>query len=191
MSSKTKHTAVRAIAVGVVANFAFAALVAGSQAGPGYLAVDDWTADAQGVNGVRLTAATDGTIPKRPDAYIGGVLIAGIAWADLGTGKALVATIHPVAGRDSYQRPDAWHLHTVTLTSGTGASDFCVVSIDSTPTAGISVNGSAISVNLDRSSMPGIGGGETLDPSAIDVASGFIVASDNACGSTLGVVLLT
>jgi len=181
----------RAIAVGVVANFAFAALVAGSQAGPGYLAVEDWGADAQGANGVRLTATADGGIPKQPDAFIGGVLIAGIAWADLATGKAVVATIHPVAGRDSNQKPDSWHAHTVSLTTGTADSDFCVVSIDSTPTAGINVQGSTLSINLDRSSMPSIGGGDHLDPSAIDVASGFFVQRDEACGSTLGVVLLT
>jgi hypothetical protein len=191
MQHTTRRTAIFATSVGVVASFAFAALVAGSQPGPDYLAVEAWSADAQGTNGVRLTATTDDSIPKQPDAYIGGVKIVGIAWADLATGKALVATIHPVAGRDSYQRPDSWHPHTVSLTSGTGASDFCVVSIDSTPTAGINIQGSTISLNLDRSSMPSIGGGERLDPSAIDVATGFFVQDDGACGSGLGVVLLT
>ncbi len=184
MQHTTRRTTILATTVGVVANLAFAALVAGSQAGPGYFAVEDWSAAAQGPNAVRLSVTTNGSIPKQPNAFIGGVKIAGFAWADLATGKALVATIHPVAGRDSNQRPDGWHLHTVTLTGGTGASDFCVVSIDSTPTAGINIQGSTLSINVDRSSMPiGVG--------AIDVATGFFVQDDLACGSDLGVVLLT
>jgi hypothetical protein len=184
MENTSRRTAILATVVGVVANLAFAALVAGSQAGPGYFAVDDWSATAQGPNAVRLSVTTNGAIPRQPDAFIGGVKIAGFAWADLGTGRALVATIHPVAGRDSNQRPDGWHLHTVTLTTGTDASDFCVVSIDSTPTAGISIQGSSLSINVDRSSMP-------IAASAIDVATGFYVQDDLACGSDLGVVLLT
>ncbi len=184
MQSTTRRTAILATTVGVVANLAFAALVAGSQAGPGYLAVEDWSAGGQGQNSVRLSVTTDGAIPKQPDGFIGGVKIAGFAWADLATGRALVATIHPVAGRDSNQRPAGWHLHTVTLTGGTGASDFCVVSIDSTPTAGINIQGSALSININRGSMP-------VGPSAIDVATGFFVQDDLACASDLGVVLLT
>ena len=190
MSQATKHAAVRAVAVGVVANFAFAALVAGSQAGPGYLAVEDWGAAAQGTNGVRLSVDTDGTIPKQPDEFVNGNAIVGFGWVDGATGKALVATIHPVIGRDSNQRPDSWHLHTVTLSlvdpdgddDPVPTDDACIVSIDSTPTAGIQIQGDSLAVNLDRSSMPaGIG------PEDIDLATGFTVHPNGACGSCLGV----
>ena len=184
MQDTTRRTAILAAAAGVVASLAFAALAAGSQSGPGSFAVEQWGAAAQGPNAVRLSVTTEGAIPSRPDGFIGSVKIAGFAWADLATGKAVVATIHPVAGRDSNQRPDSWHLHTVSLTGGTGDSDFCVVSIDSTPTAGINILGATLSAIVRRDSIP-------VGPSAIDVATGFIVTDDLACGSHLGVVLLT
>ena len=67
----------------------------------------------------------------------------GIAWADLDLGTAVVATIHPMLGRDSHQRLDAWHVHTVQLTGGaTAPNDFCLVAVSSTPNAGIQIQGS-------------------------------------------------
>ena len=186
------RTGVRALAAALAANLAFAAIVAGSQAGPGYLAVEDWSAAAQGPNGVRLSVTTDGSIPRQPDAFVGSNAIVGFAWVDGGTGRALVATIHPVIGRDSNQRPDSWHLHTVTLSlvDPDGANvgdDACVVSIDSTPTAGINVQGSEFSVNLDRSAMPA-----RIGPEDIDLATGFTVNGNNLCAAPhLGVSIRT
>ena len=181
----------RALVAGVALNLALVALVAGSQAGPGYLAVQDWSADAQGPNGVRLTATTNGSIPKRPDTFIGSNAIVGIAWVDGDSGKALVATIHPVIGRDSHQRPDSWHLHTVTLSlvdpdGADTADDACLVSVDTTPTAGINIQGSLFAANLDRSSMPpGVG------PDEIDLATGFTVHGNAECTSGFGVRIRT
>ena len=157
---------------------------AAAEAGPPYLAVDSWSADAIGTNQVRLAATTNGAIPKSPDDFIGSNVIVGIAWADLGTGTALVATIHPVLGRDSNQRPDQWHLHTVQLAGGaTAPNDFCLVAVTSTPTAGISIKGSTIAIQLDASKLPdGVGAGD------IDAAVGFTVhGGDAGCATTLGV----
>src|SRR6187455_2502376 len=95
-----------AIAVGV-------ALAAA--AGPDYLEVTAWQATAKNGEAARLTAATNGAIPRRPDAFVRSNPVVGVAWADFGTSKAFVLTIHPVIGRDSNQRPDGWHAHTVTL----------------------------------------------------------------------------
>ena len=101
----TRRRGVGALATAVAANLALATVVAGSQAGPSYLAVGGWSADTVGPNLVRLTATTNGAIPKRADQFINDNVIVGIAWADFGTGTALVATIHPTLGRDSNQRP--------------------------------------------------------------------------------------
>ena len=192
MPHQHQRPAGRALVAGLAANLALAAVVAGSQAGPGYLSVDDWSADAQGTNGVRLTVSTDGSIPKQPDTFVNSNAIVGFAWVDGDTGRALVATIHPVIGRDSNQRPDSWHLHTVTLDlsdpdGDDTPDDACVVSIDSTPTAGINVQGSQFSVNLDRASMPaGVG------PDDIDLATGFTVHENLDCAAPhLGVRIRT
>ena len=178
-----------AVLAGVLAaTLAVASLAAASEAGPGYLAVTDWSASAQGQNGVRLSVTTDGSIPKQPDAFIGENAIVGFAWVDGNTWTALVATIHPVIGRDSNQRPDSWHLHTVTLSpaGATAPNDVCLVSVDTTPAAGVNVQGSTFSVNLDASSMPdGVGADD------IDLATGFTVHGDDGCGSGLGVRIRT
>ena len=151
---------VRALGAAVVATLASAALAFGSQAGPTYLAVDSWTAQAVSANTVRLSATTGGAIPKRADSFISDNVITGIAWADLDTGTALVATIHPALGRDSHQRPAGWHLHTVQLTDGaTLPNDFCLVAVTSTPTAGIRIQGSTMTINLAASKLPD--GGDT------------------------------
>jgi hypothetical protein len=191
MQDTTRRTAFRAAALAVAANLALVAVVAASAPGPDYLDVESWSARAQGVNGVRLTVTTDGSIPKRPDSFINDNAVVGFAWVDGATFKALVVTIHPVIGRDSYQRPDSWHVHTASLGAGTGASDACVLSIDSTPTAGINVQGNQVSINLARDAMPNLGGGERLDPDSVDLATGFTIQGDGGCGSGLGVVLRT
>lgn len=188
MSHQISRRTARAAIGALAANLALAAVVAGSQAGPGYLAVGDWSADAQGPNLVELTATTNGAIPKRPDSFIGSNAIVGIAWLDVGTLKALVATIHPVIGRDSNQRPDSWHLHTVTLTAAgaTAPNDVCLVSVDSTPTGGIRLQGSTLSANLLASSLPASVGADD-----IDAAVGFTVHGDAGCASGLGVRVRT
>lgn len=161
-------------------------IASAAQAGPPYLAVQDWSADAQGQNLARLSAATMGDIPKRPDAFVESQLIVGIAWVDLATGSALAATIHPVLGRDSNQRPDAWHLHTVVLTGGaTAPNDLCLVSVSSTPTAGIQIKGSTIDIKIRASELP-------FAPDAVDLAAGFTVhAGDEGCATGLGVRVRT
>lgn len=191
MQNTGKRTIARALAAGFAANLAFAAVVAAAAAGPDWLDVESWSAEAQGTNGVRLSVTTDGSIPKQPDSFVLDNLIAGFAWVDGATGTALVATIHPVIGRDSNQRPDSWHLHTVTLDltdpdGGATPDDACVVSIDSTPTAGINVQGSLFSVNVDGSSLPA-----GLDADDFDLATGFTVHGNGDCDSGLGVRIRT
>ena len=182
MSSRRRS--VGAIATAVAANLALAAVVAGAEAGPSYLAVSDWSAGATSPNTVRLSASTNGAIPKRADQFINDNVIVGIAWADLGTGTALVATIHPTLGRDSNQRPDGWHLHTVQLAGGaTAPNDFCLVSVNSTPTAGIAIQGGSMTINLAASALPdGVSAGD------LDAAVGFTVhGGDAGCATGLGV----
>src|SRR6188474_1913356 len=58
------------------------------QPGPAYLAVQSYTASAQGPNAVKLSASTNADIPKMTDAFIAAQLIVGIAWADLDSGTA-------------------------------------------------------------------------------------------------------
>src|ERR671922_245752 len=81
--------------------------------------------------------------------------VVGIASVDLQTSKAFVATIHPAIARDSNQNPRAWHAHTVTLAGGaTTPNDFCLGAINATPTAGISIHGATMKVNVRRMSLP-------------------------------------
>jgi len=187
-----RRRSVTAVAGAVATNLALAAVVAGAQAGPSYLAVSGWSAGATSPNTVRLSATTNGAIPKQADQFIDDNLIVGIAWADLGTGTALVATIHPTLGRDSNQRPDSWHLHTVQLAGGaTAPNDFCLVSVNSTPTAGIAIQGDTMSVNLAASKLPDAGSGP-ISVGALDAAVGFTVhGGDAGCATGLGVRVRT
>jgi hypothetical protein len=186
------HRSVTAVAAGVAANLALVAVVAGAQAGPSYLAVSGWSADAVGPSNVRMSATTNGAIPKRADQFINDNVIVGIAWADLGTGTALVATIHPTLGRDSNQRPDSWHLHTVQLAGGaTAPNDFCLVSVNSTPTGGIAIQGDSMTINLAASKLPDAGAGP-ISVGDLDAAVGFTVhGGDAGCATGLGVRVRT
>ena len=95
-----------------------------------------------------------------------------------------MVTIHPLIGRDSHQNPDAWHAHTVTVSGGaTPPNDFCLVSIDSTPTAGIQIHGNTMDVNVRMSALPEA-------PSAFNAAAGFTLEQDPACASGLAVRLV-
>jgi hypothetical protein len=183
-----RRRSVLGVAAAVVASLTIATLVVASQPGPGYLAVNSWSAETVGTNLVRLSATTNGTIPKQADGFIHDNVIVGIAWADLDTGTALVATIHPTLGRDSKQRPDVWHLHTAQLAGGaTAPNDFCLVAVSTTPTAGIQIAGTTMKINLSAWKMPDPGSGP-IPASAIDAAVGFTVhPGDAGCVTGLGV----
>jgi hypothetical protein len=147
---------------------------------PDWIVVDSASKNQQG-NLVKLTASSGGDIPRKPDAFVQDHAVSGIAWADLDTGKVIVATIHPVLGRDSHQNPDSWHVHTATLIPHGGSPDFCVASIDSTPTAGISIVGNSISINVKSDTLP-------VPVADIDGAVGFTIDGGYGdCTTTLGV----
>lgn len=162
-----------------------AASVLASGSGPGYLQVSSFTAVSQNENVAKLSVTIEGAIPRQPDAFIGSNAVVGLAWADLDSGKVFVATIHPVLGRDSNQNPDSWHAHTATLGGGaTAPNDFCVVSIDSTPTAGIEIHGNTMDVNVRSDKLP-------VSPAAFDAAVGFTIQPDSACASGLAVRIVS
>jgi hypothetical protein len=170
------------LAAAAAASVGAVAVVAAAP-GPDYLAVEAFRASSLNHNAAQLSVTTGGEIPRRPDAFIGARPVVGFAWTDLQTGKAFVTTIHPLIGRDAHQNPDAWHAHTVTLAGGaTAPNDFCLVSIDSTPTAGIQIHGSTMTVNVRQSELP-------FALEAFDAAVGFSVEADAACDSGLAVVI--
>lgn len=181
-----------AVAGAVAANLGLVALVAASQAGPAYLAVSSWSAEALNSNVVRVSATANGSIPHSADAFITDNVIVGLAWADLDTGTALVATIHPTLGRDSNQRPDAWHMHTVQLAGGaTAPNDFCLVAVLSTPTAGMSIRGSTFTADVRAATLPDAGAGP-ISVDDFDAAVGFTVhPGDAGCVTGLGVRVRT
>jgi hypothetical protein len=150
---------------------------------PDYTSLDG--ASAEGVGGsLKLEADAAGAIPRFPDSYTGGVAVFGYAWADLATGRGVVAVIHPAIGRDSNQNPDAWHTHPVVLAGGTGASNFCVVSIG-TSQAGIAIVGDRMRVNIAANQA-------AVSAADLDVTAAFIVQPDAGCKATgLGVSVLS
>jgi len=185
----------RALPVGIglaAASLVFASVVVAAQPGPDYLAVQAFSAEAPNPNLVRLSATAQSDIPTHADAFIEGNAIVGIAWADLDTGTAVVATIHPALGRDSHQRKDGWHIHTVQLGGGaTAPNDLCLVAVLTTPTAGIQLFGSTINVNLAAADLPVVGG-SAIAASDLDGAVGFTVHSGDAgCATGLGVRVRT
>lgn len=152
---------------------------------PDYTQLDDAAVRGSG-GSMQLSVDAAGDIPRQPDAFIQSVAVFGYAWADLATGKGIVAVIHPTIGRDSKQNPDGWHTHPVQLTGGTtatgGTSDFCIVSIGRSQ-AGIAIQGELMRTNM---ALQWAG----LDVNALDVAS-FVVQADAGCsGSGLGVDVL-
>jgi hypothetical protein len=52
------------------------------------------------VGSMHVSVDAAGDIPRQPDAFIHSVAVFGYAWADLDTGKGIVAVIHPTIGRD-------------------------------------------------------------------------------------------
>ncbi len=163
----------------------FPLLAAASAPGPPYLAVSSFSAKAQHRNLTKLSVTTGAAIPRHPDAFIRSNLVVGFGWADLDTSRGFVVTIHPASGRDSRQNPRGWHAHTVTFGPGaTAPNDFCFVSIDSSPTAGIHLHGATLRVNVRTRVLP-------FPVSAIDTAVGFTVQPDSACASGLGIRIST
>jgi hypothetical protein len=153
---------------------------------PDYTQLDGAVVRGSG-GSMHLSVDAAGDIPRQPDAFIHSVAVFGYAWADLDTGKGIVAVIHPTIGRDSRQNPDGWHTHPVQLTGGTtttgGTSDFCIVSIGRSQ-AGIAMQGDLLRTNM---ALQWAG----LDVNALDVAASFVVQGDAGCsGSGLGVALL-
>lgn len=134
---------------------------------------------------LHLQVDASGPIPRFPDQFISSVAVFGYAWADLDTGKAIVAVIHPVIGRDSRQNPDGWHTHPVQLGAGTkpsGSSDFCIVSI------GRSQGGISIHEDLLQLQMAAHWAGTSAV--SLDVAASFTVQADAGCASGLGVAVI-
>jgi len=145
----------------------------------GYTTVTSATADEK--NGsLKLSVTTGGDIPRFPDIFINSVLVFGYAWADLDTGKVILATIHPTIGPDSNQNPNAWHIHPGLLGESLN-SDFCVLALG-TAQGGLSIKGDTLRLNVETSQA-----GVTL--ADLDGAVGFTVVEDVSCGSTLGVVV--
>jgi hypothetical protein len=163
----------------------FPFLAAASAPGPPYLTVSSFSAKAQHKKLTKLSVTTGAAIPRHPNAFIRSNLVVGFGWADLATGKAFVVTIHPASGRDSRQNPRGWHAHTVTFGPGaTAPNDFCFISIDSSPTAGIQLHGATMRVNVRRRVLP-------FSVSVIDTAVGFTIQPDSACASGLGIRIST
>ncbi|HSB83652.1 MAG TPA: hypothetical protein VLD64_04110, partial [Nitrosarchaeum sp.] len=142
-------------------------------ASPSWTTVTDFNKGSVG-NIAVLQLTTGGNIPHRADSFVSSNAVVGFAWADLDTAKLVVATIHPVLGRDSHQNPDAWHIHTATLTSGANGHPFCLASVDSTPEAGVSINQDSMVVRLNSADLP-----YALDD--IDGAVGFTLNGEPAC----------
>lgn len=174
------HRAILAFAGAGLVALASVTVVLASLPGPSYLGVSSFSAEAVGENRAMLSANVAGDIPHRADAFIGNTAnkVVGLAWADVHSGQAFVATIHPVIGRDSRQNPDAWHAHTVTLAGGaTAPNDFCLAAITSTPTAGIQIHGSAMRISVAAGDLP-------FAVADIDAAVGFTVHPDAGCAAT-------
>ena len=150
---------------------------------PDYTSLNGASAEGAG-GGLKLEADAAGAIPRFADSYVSGVAVFGYAWADLATGRGVVAVIHPAIGRDSNQNPDAWHTHPVQLAGGTGASNFCVVSIG-TSQAGLSIVGDRVRVNI-AANQAGVSAAD------LDVTAAFIVQPEAGCAGTgLGVKVLS
>ena len=174
-----------ASAAGLVVSAVLPLLAGATSPGPAYLAEASFTAKAQHGHLAKLSVTTAAAIPRHPDAFIRSNPVVGFAWVDVDTSKAFVATIHPAIGRDSRQNPNGWHAHTVTLATGaTAPNDFCLASIDSSPTAGIQIHGKTMRVNVRTRVLP-------FAVSAIDTAVGFTVQQDSACTSGLAVRIST
>jgi hypothetical protein len=165
---------IAAVVLGAASLIAIAA-VSASSPGPPYLSVTSFSAHSQNGNTAKLSLTTRSEIPGHPDAFISANNNTGFAWVDVDTGKAFSVVLHGSAPRNSHQDPQGWHVHVVTLTGGaTPPNDYCMASLDASPTAGISLHGNTMDVNATASRVP-------VAPEAFDVAVGFTVQLDFAC----------
>lgn len=148
-----------------------------ANAAPAWAVVTAASAIEQDANMSKLSVTAADDIPRKTD--VSPDAVAGFAWADLDSGKVLVATIHPDF-RDSAQNPDSWHLHAAQLAAPVGDHDFCIDSFLPNPQGGISIQGDQMTVNLENSQMP-------FATSDIDGAVGFVVNPQEGCGTGLAV----
>jgi hypothetical protein len=73
----------------------------------------------------------------------------------------------------------------------TAPNDFCVVSVNSTPTAGVVIQGNSMTINLAASKLPDAGSGP-ISVDDLDAAVGFTVhGGDAGCTTGLGVRVRT
>ncbi len=148
-----------------------------AKASPAWDVATAATAKQQNDKTSKLTVTASDIIPRKtsvaPDA------VAGFAWADLDSGKVLVATIHPTF-RDSSQNPDSWHLHAAQLADPIGEHTFCIDSFFPNPQGGISIKNNKMSINIQNSKMP-------FATAEIDGAVGFVVNPQEGCGTGLAV----
>jgi hypothetical protein len=169
-----------------IAGIAAAILVAGiliatpyARAFPSWAVVDSASAAVKNKNTSTLTLDAAGDIPRKTDTSPDAVV--GFAFVEAPTLEVLVATIHPTFD-DSAQNPFSWHLHAAQLGAGTASSDLCIVSFFPNPTAGISIQGDIMSINIVNSKMP-------METSDLTHAVGFVVNPDGGCPAGLGVDL--
>ena len=137
---------------------------------PTYTNVEDSSVEEN--NGkMKLTATTEGDIPKKADDFINSVLGFGFAWLDGNEG--IVAAIHPDFD-DSNQNPKAWHTHTVTLDG-----DNCVTVEDSQ--GGVIIKGNTITLQLSKQFTGNIEPGQAVS---------FKLVEDESCDSGAAVEVL-
>src|SRR5260370_18653836 len=107
-------------------------------------------------------------------------VLGGFAWFYAsGPNTVFAATTHNGV-RDSNQNPNGWHVHNVQLTTGTATSTACIAGVSSDTTAGLSIQGDAMKVNVHDSELSG-----PLTGSAV----AFSIVVDSGCSSGLGVVV--
>jgi len=167
------------LGISLAAVFAVSMMMLPAYAG-GHAVVTSATADEKG-GSLKLSVTTGGDISRFPDALASSALVFGYAWVDLDTGDVVLATIHPNAGRDSNQNPDAWHPHPGVLGQEGQSSDFCVTSLG-TAQGVIKIKGNTLSLNITTSQA-----GVSADD--LDVAVAFKVVEDLDCDTELGVNL--
>lgn len=122
----------------------------------------------------KLTLVAADAVPRHTS------VLGGFAWIYAsGPNTAFAVTTHNGV-RDSNQNPDGWHAHNVLLASGTGNSDACIAGVSDDTTAGISIQGNTLTVNVRNSTFTG-----SLSGSAV----AFSIQGDNGCSSGLGIKL--
>jgi hypothetical protein len=116
--------------------------------------------------------ATD-TVPIHTD------VLGGFAWIYSGGPDTAFVVVTHNGVRDSNQNPDGWHVHNVMLGGPGTVSAACIVSVSPDTTAGISIQGDTINVNVRNSELTSSLSGATV---------AFSIVGDPGCTSGLGVV---